>query len=128
MNVRLIRYYSGIQATLGILKFPVVHQPIFTLELPWLDNQHDISCIPIGVYDVIPHNSIDHPNTFEISNVPNRTGVLVHVGNVPSNFKGCVGVGFGIIPQPPEITSSYNAMELVKHLGGDGFILSVENA
>lgn len=128
MNVRLIRYYSGIQATLGILKFPVIHNPIYTLELPWRENQNDISCIPVGVYEVIPHNSIDHPNTFEISGVPNRVEILFHVLNKPSETLGCIGVGMAVNPVSPEITSSNIAMDLVRHLGGSGFTLSVENA
>lgn len=128
MNVRLIRYYSGIQAMLGILKFPVMHSPIYTLELPWRENQTDISSIPAGVYNVISHNSADHPNTFEITNVPNRRAILIHTGNYPKDFKGCVGVGMNISPSTPMISSSEIAMDLVRHLGEGGFTLSVENA
>jgi hypothetical protein len=128
MNVRLIRYHYGLNATLGILKFPVVHQPIYTLELPWRENQHDISCIPVGVYDVIPHNSVDHPGTFEVTNVPNRSSILIHVGNYPSDFKGCIGVGTGVSPSTPMISSSNIAMDKVRDMGGDGFVLTVESA
>jgi hypothetical protein len=53
----------------------------FCLELPWLNNQHNISCIPEGVYDVEKYSDAKHPNCFWIKNVPNRDGILIHIGN-----------------------------------------------
>ena len=128
MNVRLIRYHEGLKATLGILKFPAVHQPIYTMELPWRENAANISCIPVGVYKVVPHNSINHPHTFEVINVPNRSAILIHTGNYPTDFEGCIGVGMGVSPSTPMISSSNVAMDMVRNLGDGGFTLSVENA
>jgi hypothetical protein len=51
------------------------------IELPWLNNQHNISCIPEDVYDVEKFNIAPHLNTFHILNVPNRDGILIHPGN-----------------------------------------------
>ena len=54
----------------------------FCLELPWLNNQHDISCIPGGMtYPVIKYSYAGHPNCFWIKNVPNRIGIMMHIGD-----------------------------------------------
>ena len=57
------------------------------LELPWLDNQKNISCVPEGIYPVEKYNSVKHPNTFLIKEVPDRTGVLIHIGNFATGQK-----------------------------------------
>ena len=68
-------------------------QRIVTLELPWLGNQHDISCIPYGTYQAKRINSPHFGEVFEICNVPNREHILIHKGNVPSDTKGCILLG-----------------------------------
>lgn len=129
MNVRLIRYYSGLKATLGILKLPVAHSPIFTLELPWRDNADNISCIPIGIYDVEPYTSEKFPNVYQIKNVPNRDAILIHVGNYAGDTHGCVLIGKDVDSLTPMVTNSKGAMELLRNeIGDKGFLLTVENA
>lgn len=71
-----------------------------TLELPWLNNQHDISCIPAATYqcDYTLSNHLTqlagHPiSTYEILNVPNRGGIRIHSGNFNTDILGCVIVG-----------------------------------
>ncbi len=64
-----------------------------TLELPDLGNQHNISCIPEGIYDV---EKINHPEKgwcFSVLNEPNREGILIHKGNFTKNTLGCILVG-----------------------------------
>lgn len=51
------------------------------LELPQLGNQHDVSCIPEGIYNVIKYSYVGHPNVFYIQDVPDRTGIMIHIGN-----------------------------------------------
>jgi hypothetical protein len=53
----------------------------------------DHPCIPAGTYAVVPHNSLGHPNTWEITNVPNRTEILIHNGNTIKDTLGCILVG-----------------------------------
>lgn len=65
----------------------------YTLEHPWKNNKHDISCIPPGVYGCIPHDTPAHPNVWEITNVPNRQAILIHSGNTLADTKGCVLAG-----------------------------------
>ncbi len=128
ISAKLIRYYLGLNATLGIFKLNVAHSPIYTLELSWRENKNDISCIPEGTYKVIPHNSEAHPNTYEITNVPNREAILIHIGNYPSDFRGCIGIGLGVDPTTPMIINSGKAMELLRNeIVNNEFILTVEN-
>jgi len=65
----------------------------FTLELPWRDNHPNESCIPDGTYRVVRVVSEKHGETVCITNVSNRTGILVHCGNTCRDTKGCVIVG-----------------------------------
>jgi hypothetical protein len=70
-----------------------------TLELPWLNNQHNISCIPEGNYDVVKYTSAKLGNVFWIPDVPDRTGILIHPGTFANgnkiNTEGCILVGAG---------------------------------
>lgn len=66
----------------------------YTLELPWKDNQHDISCIPKGTYpcSLRPFHTITN---YEVLNVPNRTGIFFHVANWVKELLGCIAPGVG---------------------------------
>jgi hypothetical protein len=126
--INLYRYHSDSIATLGILKLHKNHDPIYTLELPWLDNKPDVSCIPTGVYSVIPYSSEKYPNVYEISLVEYRSNILMHIGNYSKDTKGCILVGQGIIPGTPMITNSRLAMENIRAiLGKERFILKVRD-
>lgn len=83
-----------------------------TCELPWNNNHPQISCIPAGTYHCIPHNSPAHPNTWEITGVPNRSEILIHNANLPSQLLGCVGVGksFGYLGGKMAVMQSVAAL------------------
>lgn len=69
-----------------------------TLELPWLNNQQNVSCYPAGVYDVIKYKRPDGRMSFWVQDVPNRTGILFHAGTYAAtkqpHTQGCTLVGF----------------------------------
>lgn len=69
----------------------------FTVELPNLANQKNISCIPEGTYIVKKHISPSKGNCFHILDVPNRENILIHKGNFVAGYKidseGCILVG-----------------------------------
>lgn len=73
-----------------------------TMELGWHDNKHDISCIPKGEYLVQRTVKIKHGLCFEILNVPNRSDILIHKGNFPTDSRGCIILGeqFGQMLNP----------------------------
>src|ERR1700759_4207737 len=64
-----------------------------TCELAWHDNEPQKSCIPAGTYNVVPHNSTAHPGTWELMDVPDRSGILIHNGNTENDSLGCILVG-----------------------------------
>jgi hypothetical protein len=70
-----------------------------TLELPYKLNEHGISSIPVGIYTCKRTNSPKFGDVFEVMGVPNRTDILIHKGNIPSDTHGCILIGgrFGII-------------------------------
>jgi len=73
----------------------VIHQ-FSTLELPWKDNQRNISRIPNGIYDVVKRNSKKFGDHFHVLNVPNRSYILLHSGNFYIDIRGCTLVGEGL--------------------------------
>lgn len=65
-----------------------------TLELPWKHNNVDISCIPMGEYEIfLRKDSSRGYNLYEIKSVDGRTNIQIHVGNYLSQIKGCMLTG-----------------------------------
>jgi len=72
-----------------------------TLELPWRDNQPQISCIPPDIYNVEIRLSNKYGRIYWVRKVPNRTYILIHSGNfagdINKNYKthvmGCILLG-----------------------------------
>jgi len=62
-----------------------------TVELPWKENQKNISCIPSGTYtwQKIIRSSNKQPALY-IRDVDNRTEILIHEGNKPTQSEGCI--------------------------------------
>ena len=69
-----------------------------TLELPWLDNQKNISCIPAGVYEyekrISPSKLYE---VIELKEVPNRSYIQIHAGNYTRQILGCCLTGNAIL-------------------------------
>ncbi|MFP4561567.1 MAG: DUF5675 family protein [Thiohalorhabdus sp.] len=64
-----------------------------TIELPWQDNATDVSCIPEGSYNAIRHRSPTFGPCLWLQDVPERTEILVHAANSPTDLNGCIGPG-----------------------------------
>ena len=89
MDIILKRAYypKGVNGDLLINGELVCH----TIELPWLNNEKQISCIPEGKY----HVSKRFTNRFGwhllVHNVEGRSGILVHAANnALKEIKGCI--------------------------------------
>ncbi len=93
----LERYSHGEKQTIGnLIGASEVGHSIFecdTLELPWLDNQKRISCIPTGIYKVVKRYSKKYKHHLHIKDVEGRTWILIHSGNYHIHTLGCVLVG-----------------------------------
>lgn len=69
----------------------------FTVELPWLGNTPEKSCIPVGEYPLEWEFS-EHfgRNLWELKNVPGRGEAKIHPANRPHELLGCCGLGDAI--------------------------------
>ena len=102
-----------------------------TLELPWFLNAKNISCIPTGTYRWVRHKSHSKGWSLWITNVPERSEVMMHVGNYPKNSRGCILVGASVLlsreGQPIGVGHSAKAMRALLSLVGDSGVLTVES-
>jgi len=109
-----------------------------TLELPWRDNERNVSCIPEGVYVVVPRHSPKYGNHLHVTGVNGRSLILIHWGNYAASanprtgtpdIRGCILVGYGYADLDgdgyPEITRSRDAFNALMAAHPDGFELSV---
>lgn len=109
-----------------------------TLELPYRDNERNVSCIPEGFYDVVPRQSPKYGNHLHVTGVDGRSLILIHHGNYVGSpnpktglpdIRGCILVGKshtditgdGI----KEVTASKATIKELMKVAPDGFVLEV---
>jgi hypothetical protein len=103
-----------------------------TLELPWKDNQKNISCIPEGEYLVWKM----HPNAkrkyqyFWVQDVPGRDSILWHPGNYTHQILGCTLPGETLVDMDNDsiidITNTGHTLKILTALMPDKFKLTIE--
>jgi hypothetical protein len=104
-----------------------------TLELPYIDNQRSISCIPAGHYKVRLRTARESATRdylhLLVEDVPNRDYILFHIGNSAKDTRGCVLVGIGT--EQDLVKNSTLAMDLlmkeILNLGGTNINLIIKN-
>ncbi|HEY2347563.1 MAG TPA: DUF5675 family protein [Puia sp.] len=77
---------------------------MYSIELPWKENQTGVSCIPEGRYELIKRWSLKFGRHLQIMNVSGRECILIHPANEAlRELKGCIapvglitGVGKGL--------------------------------
>lgn len=124
VEVVLQRYSESAIGTRGGL-FVDSSRICYTLEQPWRENQHDISCIPPGSYVCIPHDSEKFQDVWEVTGVPDRGAILIHCGNTVADTHGCILVGLS--ETPLGVASSRAALMLLHQKLPETFTLKVEN-
>ena len=98
-TVNIFRLQRSDQGTFGKLHYQDFS--CYTLELPWRNNQSNISCIPAGEYATKLRVSPKFGQTYWVTKVENRAFILIHSGNwagdVKKGFKthvnGCILLG-----------------------------------
>ena len=98
-EVYLFRTVTSDQGTEGVLATDGFFSK--TLELPWRENKRSISCIPSGEYIVRIRQSPKYGSVYWVTDVPNRTWILIHAGNFAGDTKkgfkthvnGCILLG-----------------------------------
>ena len=87
---------------------------LISLELAWRDNKSFVSCIPEGVYFCRKVTRPNGDHAISITNVKNRTAILMHIANFAAGNKidleGCIAPGM-----------------YFEDLNGDGYIDSAQS-
>lgn len=62
-----------------------------TIELPWINNEKKVSCIPEGRYYLRKRHSTRFNWHIEVKDVPDRKHILFHpANNALKELKGCI--------------------------------------
>ncbi|GAL18546.1 hypothetical protein JCM19235_1969 [Vibrio maritimus] len=101
----------------------------FTLELPWRNNQQNISCIPAGTYWAFKRISPSNGAVLQLEGVPNRTFIQIHKGNYTSQIAGCILVGDSLRDINgdgiPDVTNSTSTLHKLLERLPDRFQLEI---
>lgn len=63
----------------------------YTIELPWKNNQHQVSCIPEGSYLLAKRQSEKFGDHLLVKEVPGRSLILIHPANdALKELMGCI--------------------------------------
>ena len=88
-----------------------------TIELPWKDNQRQISCIPEGRYRLAKRYTPRFGYHIIIRDVPNRSNILIHAFNdALAESKGCIAPVTTITGMGRGIFSRFALARLVRFL------------
>jgi len=133
VNIKLLRLTkSGTIPTFGVLLREDGIPFALALERPWLDNQRSVSCIPAGTYRAIRHVSPRFGETFWIQDVPGRSEILFHKGNIDDDSHGCILVGEQFDPVKGEdgiVASAHGFEQFMALLAGtDEFTIEIKDA
>ena len=114
-------------ATLGLIEFADLE--FWSVERPWLDNQPNISCIPVGEYKLRWRESPKFGPTWQLEDVPGRTHILIHSANFAYQLQGCIALGTDLMGDTIAVANSRKAMNLFEEVteGGE-WILKIKNA
>lgn len=117
--------------TFGTLILPWNSPKIDTLELSWNNNEKGKSCIPAGIYTLVPFNSPKHGMwVWKFLNTSPREDIEMHIANYAcdcvdhgvqkhSELLGCIAPGFGRNEKIPLLLESRMAMQYLKTLIGE---------
>lgn len=118
-TITIIRDYHE-RGTAGTIFFPDGTE-FGSVELPWLNNEVKVSCIPEGLYPIRKRISPlitrltkgrrrEFTEGYEICEVDGRTFIMFHQANYPHELEGCVAMGSRAMNgSTPVVWSSYDA-------------------
>jgi hypothetical protein len=101
-----------------------------TVERGWLGNTPFISCVPTGAYEIRRRRRSKFGPVYELQNVPGRSAILIHRGNVAEEFAGCIGLGsaFGVVNDRWGVTASGKTVAaFMAHMAERAALLSIVN-
>jgi hypothetical protein len=128
-DITIKRFSHTSQATYGVFLKNGNVPFILSLELPWLNNQPRVSCIPAGRYLCKPYSSAKFPKGFSVESVTGRSAILIHPANVAQrDLLGCIATGtsfddFGAVGGVGGSVAALN--ELIAVTGNKEFWLNI---
>jgi len=133
MKYTLKRINESPEVTLGEIRDPKGEIICVTCEDPWKNNKPRESCIPKGTYEVVRHGwaadtQVKFKRVWQLLNVPGRSAILMHAGNLPENTLGCIlcGTAFGMIGNEQGIVGSRAAIDKLRQILPERFTLTIE--
>jgi len=97
-----------------------------TIEQPWRSNEPFQSCVPPGIYKLLPISTPNHKDSFILLNHNLGVGLnegdapryacLIHVANFPHEVQGCIGPGIELHPNTWGVSRSKDAMLKLRQL------------
>ena len=93
-ELKLTRIYQP-DCTIGIINHNSGFRCV-SLELPYINNQPFLSCVPEGLYWCAKRVSHKNGQVFELENVINRSAIQCHPGNYTRQIEGCILPGEAI--------------------------------
>jgi len=130
MNIQLKRVAFSPVATFGVLILGNIPFAL-TGERQWKDNESRVSCIPAGIYKCAKIHSPHFGEVVQVLDVPNRTHILFHKGNVPfKDSEGCILVGeqFEPLGGDTAVLASKKGFTEFMSLVPDAFTLEITDA
>lgn len=122
-KLTLTRFDQSSSGTFGRL-YDGVEFVAVTCERPDNGNR-PMGCIPCGVYQVTPFRSPKMGPDFIVHNVPSRTMIEMHAGNVIEDTEGCILVGDAMSDNGSAITHSRQTLEAMLKKYVNGFELTI---
>lgn len=120
------RNYHG-DCTLGFAQYKDFK--FFTLELPWLDNQPNVSCVHPSIYKAKKYNSPTHGLVVLLEDKFGRTWIEIHAGNFTHQILGCILPGDSIKyvndDGTPDVTNSKATLNKLMSMLPDEFEISI---
>lgn len=139
-HITLTRLESSNQGTFG--DFSLIRngtlESFYSGELPWRDNQSNLSCIPKGTYKVALVDWLKHnKKVYMVQGVKGRGGILIHSANYmgdmekgyKTQLKGCIALGerLGIMEGQKALLMSAPAIRRFYNLlNGESFELEIK--
>lgn len=142
-TIRLIRLNSSDAGTFGKILYSNGKAGPQTLELPWRDNERNISCIPPARYLCEWHLSPHWGWVYFVQGVPGRGEIRIHWGNyagdvekiIPDtkyNYKtdteGCILLGDKqgeLRSQKVIVSSRKTTIDFFSHMNREPFVLNI---
>lgn len=125
--MKVVREPSTEDGTIGTWYNADGSKLCLTIELPWLENEPDKSCIPAGTYQFCRYISPKHGSVWMARDVPGRTNIEIHPANMACELLGCLGVGsvLGDIDGVSAVLNSQATFRMLQSVLPDNFYLTI---